>query len=216
MQVDFKVRAAELQNATDQLLVNRGRYDKRRDFADVLVSEVIATLRTTGTSAEIPVAGLAFGAARIPLMVLEQVARVVGTYKQREIRVTISEGVVKVESWRTKHAAITVGTIPDLAIDLPVDATLLDTLGLGSALSESQLAEQGLTKRVKHAKKEADRAIHSAAGHLAALGISAAQVRALVQSSVQEAGKRLLRLMQKGSPRTHQGSSSKKEPLLFD
>jgi len=43
--VEFRVRVSDLLSATQQLTVNQGR-NKTTDFADVLVSESIATFRT--------------------------------------------------------------------------------------------------------------------------------------------------------------------------
>lgn len=96
MPIEFRVRVSELQNAVDQLLVNRDKRTKKRDMADLLVSEVVATMRTTGASVEMPVKGIAFGAARVPLMVLEQMAEVAGTYDRPDIQVTVSNGLVQV------------------------------------------------------------------------------------------------------------------------
>jgi hypothetical protein len=47
--------------------------------------------------------------------------------------------------------------IPDLNIDIPVDASALETLGLASLLTKQQIANQGLKKRVEHAKVQANR-----------------------------------------------------------
>jgi hypothetical protein len=147
MPIEFRVRVSELQNAVDQLLVNRDKRTKRRDMADLLVSEVVAAIRTTGSSAEMPVSGIAFGAARDPLSVLEQMAEVAGTYDRPDIQVTVSDGLVQVGTWKTKSAAIKetkLEALPDFNIDLPVDASVLETLGLASLLSETQIADQGL------------------------------------------------------------------------
>ncbi len=165
MPIEFRVRVSELQNAVDQLLVNRDKRTKKRDTADLLVSEAVATMRTTGPSAEMPVVGVAFGAARVPLVVLEQMAEVAGTYGRPDVQVIVSEGSARVGTWKTKSAAIKetkLDAIPDFAIDLPVDASVLETLGLASLLSEIQIADQGLTKRVKYARQQAEGAIESA------------------------------------------------------
>src|SRR5579871_5077746 len=147
MPIEFRVRVSELQNAVDQLLVNRDKRTKKRDMADLLVSEVVAAIRTTGSSAEMPVSGIAFGAARVPLSGLEQMAEFAGTYDRPDIQVTVSDGLVQVGTWKTKSAAIKetkLEALPDFNIDLPVDASVLETLGLASLLSETQIADQGL------------------------------------------------------------------------
>ena len=190
MPIEFKVRVSDLRNAVDQILVNRDKHTKKRDIADLLVSEVVATIRTTGCVAEMPIIGTLFGAARVPLAILEQMAEVARTYNQPDIRVTVSNGSLRVETWKTNNTAIKetkLESIPDFTIDLPVDASTLDTLGLASLLSESQITDQGLAKRVNHAKREADGAIQSAANALAEFGVSADQIKQLVNQNIKVA-----------------------------
>jgi hypothetical protein len=220
MPIEFRVRVPELQNAVDQLLVNRDKRTKKRDMADLLVSEAVATMRTTGSSAEMPVKGVAFGAARVPLVVLEQMAEVAGTYDRPDIQVTVSDGLVQVGTWKTKSAAIKetkLEAIPDFNIDLPVDASVLETLGLASLLSEIQIADQGLTKRVKYARQQAEGAIESAALRLVELGVSADQIRRLVNLRIDEAGARVAKTLESEKLRTATVSPRKKnQTKLFD
>ena len=73
--VEFRVRVSDLRNATQQLTVNQGK-NRAADFADVLVSECIATFRTVGTSTQVPVSGIQPGTARLPIPTLEKIAAV--------------------------------------------------------------------------------------------------------------------------------------------
>jgi hypothetical protein len=58
----FRRSVSNLKNATKQLLANRGEF-RDSDLADLLVSECAATIRTVGTSTEIPVCGTSPGTA---------------------------------------------------------------------------------------------------------------------------------------------------------
>lgn len=190
MPVEFRVRVSDLKNATKQLVVNRGEF-RDSDLVDLLVSECVATLRTVGTSTEIPVIGTSPGVARLPLSVLKEMTKVAGSYKTEEVPILIIEGGIKVASFRRANEQITLGQIPDQRIDIPVDASLLDTLAIGVLFSEMQITEQGLTRRVLDAWQKANEAIHEAAASLTKLEVTEAQIRGLVEERVQSVADRL-------------------------
>jgi len=93
----------------------------------------VATFRAVGTSTEIPVNGTSPGAARIPLSALEAIASTAGMFKKKEIKIVIEDGSIKIDTFRHNHPDIRLGILPDQRIDLPVDASLLDTLGVGGS-----------------------------------------------------------------------------------
>jgi hypothetical protein len=223
MRLEFRVYTSDLRNTVDQILANRDHRTKRRDAAQILVSENIATIRTTGTNAEMPVTGSGLGAARLPLSVLERMAEVTATFTSDSVRVIVSDGWVQVETCKVKHSGIkpiSLQEIPDFNIDLAVDASMLDTLGLASLLTKQQIANQGLTKRVEHAKAQATAAIDSAAHRLVELGVSAEQIRKLVTDRVREAGARIAKTLGperlKRSARAGAGATSQNQPKLFE
>ena len=192
MHVEFKVRVNDLSNATRQLTVNRA-LNKANDFADLLVSECIATLRTVGSSTELPVHGIQPGSARLPILTLEKIAAVAKTFKAKETLVVIWDGLIKIGSWQTRNPEITLGTIPDQSLDIPVDASFLDTLALASLLTSDGIREQGMEKRVLHAQKAKEDAIDSAIQALRPLAIERDQIAILVEEHIAAAGKRLRR-----------------------
>jgi hypothetical protein len=198
MAIEFRVRVSDLKNATKQLLMNRGEF-RDSDLADLLVSECAATLRTVGTSTEIPVFGTSPGAARLPLSVLKDIAKIAGTYKSKEVPMVVEEGAIKLASFRMRNENITLGAIPNQQIDIPVDASLLDTLAIGVLLSELQITEQGLTRRVLDGWQKANEAIHEAASSLTALEVTEAQIRELVEKRIQAAAERLRAGFAKGA-----------------
>lgn len=197
-EVTFRVRLVDLERGVKQLLANRDK-NAAGDFADVLVSECVATLRTVGSSTEIPVAGTAPGAARVPVSCFEEFIRQSRTFHQREIEISISPGVFKIGSWRQKYPDISLGTIPDQAMDLPVNASVLDTLALAEIMTDEQISRQGLGKRLNAAKESAASAIKKATAALAPLEIAEEQVQELVQQHVQATSRNLARLLRRGA-----------------
>jgi hypothetical protein len=191
MPIEFQTRVADFKNATKQLLINRGKF-KQTDIADLLVSECVATFRAVGTSTEIPVNGISPGTARIPLSALEAIASTAGMFKKKEIKIVIEDGSIKIDTFRHSHPETSWEFCPTSASISPVDASLLDTLGVGAILTESGIEEQGLTNRILDAWERANHAITSAAGSLAPLGISEQQIRQLVEEQVTASGQRLL------------------------
>ncbi|MGB8130457.1 MAG: hypothetical protein WCG81_11755 [Candidatus Angelobacter sp.] len=223
MRLEFRVLVPELQNAVAQILANRDYRTKRRDAAQILISEVVATFRTTGASAEIPITGTAFGAACLPLSVLERIWEVATTFNRDSIKVVISDAWVQVETCRIKHSGIKpvpLQAIPDFNIDLPVDASLLETLGLASLLTKTQIKDQGLSKRVEHAERQATGAIEAAAHKLAEFGVSADQLQRVVNERIREAGARIAKTLGhenlKRSARAGANPTSQDQSKLFE
>jgi hypothetical protein len=194
--VEFKARIADLRNAVAQLAVNGG---ERRppDFVDVLVSECITTFRTVGTSAEIAVNGISPGTARIPLSTVEKIAAVAKTFKGRETSVSIWEGLIKIGSWQTRNPEIVLGVIPDLNLDIPSDASFLDTLALAWLLSPAGVEGQGLQRRVTKAMRAKEDAIDRATRALEPLRVEREKIAALVEEHISEASKLLRGILPK-------------------
>jgi hypothetical protein len=189
-QLEFVVRVCDLRSATHQLTVNRGS-GKQTDWVDLLVSECVATLRSVGTSTEIPIKGIHPGTARLPMLLFEKVAKIAKTYKARETTVTIWEGLIKIGGWQTRDPEISLGVLPNLAVDLPVNATFLDTLALASVLSPAAAREQGLDRRIAEALQGKEAAIDRATRALEPLSINRDAIAAFVEGHIAEAGERL-------------------------
>lgn len=189
-QVEFRVRVRDLRTATHQLTVNRGS-SRKTDWVDVLVSECIATVHAVGTSTEIPVHGIQPGTARLPMPLFEKVASIAKTFKGSETTVVIWEGLIKIGSWQTRNPEISLGIIPNQTIDLPVNASFLDTLALASLLSPAAAREQGLEHRVAEALRGKEAAIDRATRALEPLAIDRGMIAALVEDRIAKAGERL-------------------------
>jgi hypothetical protein len=196
MQIEFKVRVSDLRNATRQLTENRGS-NKDTDSADLLVSECVATFRSVGTSTELPVHGIQPGTARLPIRTLEKIAAIAKTFKGQEALVIIWDGLIKIGSWQTRNPEITLGTIPDQNLDMPSDASFLDTLALASLLTPAGVRDQGLERRLVKAQRAKEDAIDRATRALEPLTIDRGQIAALVEHHIGAAGKRLRSVLSK-------------------
>lgn len=188
--VEFRVRVSDLRNATQQLTVYQGK-NSASDLADVLVSECIATFRTVGTSTEVPVNGIQPGTARFPITTLEKIAAVARTFKSKETLILIWDGLIKIGSWQTRNSEIVLGVIPDQSLDIPSDASFLDTLALASILTHEAVREQGLERRVVHAQRAKEDAIDRATRALEPLRVEREDIAVFIQDHIAKAGKRL-------------------------
>ena len=188
--VEFRLRVSDLCNATRQLTVNQGR-TKATDFADILVSESVATFRTIGTSMDVAVNGIQPGTARLPLTTFEKIGAIARTFKARETLVLIWDGLIKIGSWQTRNAEIMLGVVPDQDLDMPSDATFLDTLAVTGLLSPAGIKAQGIERRVLKAQRAKEDAIDRATRALEPLRVEREKIAALVEDHIAEAGKRL-------------------------
>jgi hypothetical protein len=134
----------------------------------------------------------------MPLSILQKVVGISRSFRKPQVQVTISEGVLKIDSWRCS-GAITVGPLPDPKVDLPVDASTVDTLALAELLSPDQLVNEGLHRRVQEAREVASDAISKATLALKPLGISREQVHELVDKHVRQVSSGLAKTLAKGT-----------------
>lgn len=111
--------------------------------------------------------------------------------------VLVWDGLIKIGSWQTRHQEITLGTIPDQEIDMPCDATFLDTLALASLLSPAGVKQQALERRVVKAQLAKEDAIDRAARALEPLMVEREKIAALVEDHIVKAGERLRAVLQK-------------------
>jgi hypothetical protein len=188
--VEFRVRVSDLMSATQQLTVNQGRY-KATDFADILVSESVATFRTIGTSTDVAVNGIQPGTARLPITTFEKIGAIAKTFKARETLVLIWDGLIKIGSWQTRNSEIVLGVVPDPSLDIPSDATFLDALALAAYLSPAGIRAQGIERRVEKAQRAKEDAIDRATRALEPLRVEREKIAVLVEDHIAEAGRRV-------------------------
>jgi hypothetical protein len=183
MKLEFTTRTKDLRKAIREIGVNRGDHSDS-DSTDILVSEFSATFRSVGTEAEVPVNGVKPGTARVPFVVLERLAKVLGTFKGDDLKIFCEPGCLKVGTFTIKHPDIELGIIPDQQVSVPIDLSLLDTLALGRVLNPQQVIEQGLRERIEEAQKGCSLAIASAVATLRPLGVEEKQIVVIVEEAL--------------------------------
>jgi hypothetical protein len=186
MKLEFTTRTKDLRKAIREIGVNRGDHSDS-DSTDILVSEFSATFRSVGTEAELPVNGVKPGTARVPFVVLERLAKVLGTFKGNDLKIFCETGCLKVGTFTIKHPDIELGIIPDQRVSVPIDLSLLDTLALGRVLNPQQVIEQGLRERIEEAQKGCSLAIASAVATLRPLGVEEKQIVVIVEEALSQA-----------------------------
>jgi hypothetical protein len=188
--VEFVIRLSELRKATKRLLFNRGEF-KETDCADLLVSPCAATFRTVGAWIDVPVSGNSPGTVRMPLRMLEGIAKVASTYKKPELRLHFEAGKIQVEKFSLRHPDVALGIFPDQRVDLPADAGVLDTLALASLLSPEQIFDQGLRERVETAQRFTSGVVSRAEEALREFSISREGIQNLVDVRIKETAAKL-------------------------
>ena len=188
--VEFTIRLSELRKATRRLLFNRGAF-KQSDSADLLVSSCAATFRAVGSWIDVPVSGKLPGTVRLPLRTLNEIGKILSTYKKPELSLHFEAGRVQVEKFSLRHPDVAIGIIPDQRIDLPADAGARGTLAIASLLSPEQIVAQGLRERVENAQRTTSEAIATAAQVLREFGISRRQLQKMVDANIERAAEKL-------------------------
>lgn len=181
MDVVFRIRRKDLGQVLRQLQVNRGRQSKS-DQVSVLVSEYAATFRAPGTDSEYPVHGISPGVAHLPIAVL---GRIADMRTANEIELRFTEGAVLCGKATVRHKAITLGNIPDVRVQVPIDPSPFELVVIGRVLGEAIVAEQGLQERLKRATEQMNLAVASAASCLSPFSVTEASIRLLVEAAIE-------------------------------
>ncbi len=188
--IEFRVKINDLGNAARQLAVTQSQ-NLGTGFADLLVSENVATLRTAVTSIDVTVKGIYLGVARLPLATLQKIVAVAATFKKKELPILIWDGLVKIGTWQTRNEEIGIGPLQGQKLDPSSDATVLDTLALAWLLTPAGVREHGLDRRVAEAQEAMETAIDMATTAMENLRIDRKKIAALAEEQIAEAGKGL-------------------------
>jgi len=121
------------------------------------------------------------------------VAFVVNMRSSPELELRIADGAVFCGKATVRHNQISVGSIPDTAISVPIDASPFELVVIGQVLGEAAVVEQGLQSRLEGVKVEMRFAISRAASNLAAFGVKQSEVELLVEKAIKDAEPRIAR-----------------------
>ena len=183
MDVVFNIRRSDLKRVLRELQANRGQHSKT-DHVSILVSEFAATFRAPGTDSEYPVHGISPGVAHLPIGVLDRITEMRTT---NELELRFTDGAVLCGKATVRHEAVTVGNVPDIRVQVPIDPSPFELVVIGRVLGETLVAEQGLSGRLQKATEQMNLAISSAASCLERFGVTEARVRLLVEAAIDDA-----------------------------
>lgn len=153
----------------------------RKNVGEVVLafSDGTLSLRVGGAELRLPASGRWPGEARASAAWMAQLARVPPTK---------DPVVIQVKSGRLQVAMLSVSChwqrIDSATLELPLNATLIDTLRLALQHEPAILERSGLARPVLDAGQAADRCIDRAMVHLAPLGIARQDVEALVARTI--------------------------------
>jgi hypothetical protein len=114
----------------------------------------------------IPAAVTQAGSGRIPLPVLKNMKKVMASFKQDRLRVRIEDTKLRIQTFGFTHPDIELKKSGVRAVDLPMDAAVIDVLALMKLFSAEELGESGLAARVMEAQERAIQSIDSAHSYL--------------------------------------------------
>lgn len=145
MLVEFTVQLRELKEAFRPLLAAKPRGKKAHlEYVDITAESGEVTLVIAGASSAFPAEVKSGGYARVPLVFFERFSQVLRTLNQQAITVSIQSGQIKAGSMTFTNPGITTRLIGSRIADLPIDASLLDTLSLLVRFRQEELEESGL------------------------------------------------------------------------
>ncbi len=180
---EFVVDAKEFKKAIRLILASRKDY-WNQDTADLIALANTVVLRSTGTATEMDAEVVQAGHGRVSLQVLKHISKIAATFKALRLRVRIQAGRIKVERYSLSHPAIEMKVMGARIVDLPVNATAIDTLAMQKLHSAQELRESGLAARVLDAQEQASVAIDRATRALRPFGVPREAVRDLVEANI--------------------------------
>lgn len=149
----FVMRRADLNQAIRGIQTNcKGISDV--NSVQMLISEFAVTVRVVGMESEYPVNGIQSGTCQMPIAVLRRIA---GMRDTKEVAFHVQEGAVSSGSSTVRHPAIRLSTIPDIRVNVPIDASVFDLLVIGRLLDAKELERQGLSERISKARERFER-----------------------------------------------------------
>lgn len=150
-------------NAVKCLLggVPRGRR-AQIEYVDINVRNDEVELVGTGVSSAFAAQIVSSGYSRVPCRVMEGLYKSLKTLRQASLNVSIETGAVKMGSLAIRHPEISLRPIGSRIADLPINAPLLDVLGLLVRYSPDEIEDSGLGARVLEAQAQVSRMIDRA------------------------------------------------------
>jgi hypothetical protein len=187
MPVEFFVEVGEFTEALRSFFFGDERgIEGALEYVDLLAGKDAVTLDLTGASAQLRAKIKSAGYARIPYGVFEGAFKDTGKPGIELMGVHIINGEMKVGAEVFKHHAIAVRLIGARIADLPIDASLMDTLALSLRFSQQELIDGGVWSNVLDAKRQAAKLIEASTRTLEPLGIGGEALTEFVWGQIRQ------------------------------
>lgn len=115
---------------------------------------------------------------------MKNVKKVAASFKQDRLRVRIEDTKLRIQTFGFTHPDIELKKCGVRAVDVPMDAAVIDVLELMKLFSAEELGESGLAARIMEAQEQAIQSIESAHFHLKAFGVPREAVNDLLDAHV--------------------------------
>ncbi len=187
MPVEFTVQLTELKQAFRPLMAAKPRGKKAQlEYVDIIAENGEVSFEIAGASSSSPAKVFTAGYARAPFPFFEQFHRILQTMPQESVPVSIDAGQIKAANLTFNHEGITIRLIGARIADLPIDASLRETLSLLVRFSQEELEDSGLLARVMAAEQHAAELIDRATKALEPLEIKREDVSRLVWDQIKQ------------------------------
>ncbi len=183
--VEFVISAKEFKKNIRMILSGRAKH-LDTDSADFRAVANSLDLSSVGTETQMDAEVIQAGRARVPLVVLKTLKKAAVTFKQDKLEIQIEDGRVKLQSYGLSHSGIHLLEIESRVADIPVDASLLDTLAVVKLFSGKELSDSGLLPRVHEARLAAVAAIDHATTCLSKFEIPREAIQQLLEDHIGE------------------------------
>lgn len=179
--VQFSVELKELRTRIKPFATGKSRDGpSKTDYVDLAVGHGELALTTTGFSTVLPVEVKSPGYARVPYPLFEVVIRKPEALGEKSIAFEIQPGKMKAGPLRFNNPGITLQSLGTRLTDLPLGASLADTLELSLRFSHDDLLSSGLWDTVAAAQERAKGLVEKAVEILEPLEITRDDVNRLV------------------------------------
>jgi hypothetical protein len=155
MPIEFAVQIEDFSKALKCFRVGRARGKKAHlECVDINARGNEIEPVSTGASVSLPADVLQRGYGRVPYGLFESIGKVLKSFRQPVVRILILPGQLKVASLTFSHPEISMRLIGPRIADLPIDAPLVDVLGLQFRFTADELEDSGLVSRMLAAQEQ--------------------------------------------------------------
>jgi hypothetical protein len=171
--IDFSIESKDLLHALKPFFAGRARGKAATlDYIDITAKEDEVEFVSTGMASSVGAEVVSSGCARVPYPIFEALFRKPEKYGVSRLAIHIENGQIKAGPTILNHPGVTIQAIGARIADLPIDASVVDTLGLSFRFNTNELADSGLDAKVRAAQQRADDLIDQATKLLEPLEIN--------------------------------------------